>query len=536
MLWPPVRAPRGSLLSCTTNFDAAHCPASTSMTYEYSSESKRLEFPNPYRVENQFYFLAAPILCVGGVGLLLVSRGQLSQHASLWAFTPFAIGVFLLLRGLVYASQAMSRLRFFFGRGQPLGLAQELTVDQVGKTAEADALKEKLRQNSLFFREPTGPLNGLLYSLVCMILSSADAHPVRRTTAIPERPGHAGNAAQSAVFGAGSSQGPAAGWLAIFYFVFTLVLLLKPLDDGAAAQTSLSLSGLVVLILTAILGPVVIPLLVGQHAAPDWVPGLGETALILLFAIAAVLLFFLAVVHQTLRTPPAANMSVKQDTLSMNAHPKQLLDELERELQAGWTESVPNRRYAKIVPDVLLNAESGAFSGELIEETQPLPRDDLRTMGLLGCFSDERYRWLGWLNAYGVVMMSLAVLLLMTFAKVFRATELSSGVIAFGALGIATFIIGNFCFRAGNVLWGRFDFISELYWIEMSGTYQAARLDYGNQFGDRVRTQKQVINIETMTLRVWVAQLETVSFGKDSVRAILGMRGLPTVPITCIAI
>jgi NADH pyrophosphatase NudC (nudix superfamily) len=61
----------------------------------------------------------------------------------------------------------------------------------------------------------------------------------------------------------------------------------------------------------------------------------------------------------------------------------------------------------------------------------------------------------------------------------------------------------------------------------MSGNYQSAKLDYGNQFTDRIKTKKQIINIETMTMRVWVAQLETVSFGKNSQRWLIGMRGLP---------
>jgi hypothetical protein len=63
-------------------------------------------------------------------------------------------------------------------------------------------------------------------------------------------------------------------------------------------------------------------------------------------------------------------------------------------------------------------------------------------------------------------------------------------------------------------------------WVEMKGNYQAAQMDYGNQFTDRVKTQKQVINIESMTLRTWIVEVETVAFDKDTARSILGMRGL----------
>jgi hypothetical protein len=51
-------------------------------------------------------------------------------------------------------------------------------------------------------------------------------------------------------------------------------------------------------------------------------------------------------------------------------------------------------------------------------------------------------------------------------------------------------------------------------------------MGYGNQFTDRIKTEKNVINIETMTLRVWIAEIESVAFGKDSRRSVLAMRGL----------
>lgn len=497
------------------------------MAYEYSSESKRLEFPNPFRVENQFYFMAAPILAIGGVLLLLMSRGHLAAHNGLWAFTPFAIGLFLLLRGLFYAAQAMSRLRFFFGRGQPRGLAHELTPDQIGSTPDADQLKEKLRQNSLFFPEPRGALNGLLYSLVRNLI-----YAPQRVQWVAQRQFQNGLAMLATLLSllvtvVGLVGTQATGWLSLFYFLFTLVLLLKPLDQGAAGEGGLGLSGLVVLILVAILGPVLIPLVLGRFTAPDWVPGLGETALILLAGLAAVLLFFLAVIHQSLREPPTAHTAVRQDTLSMNAQPKQLMDELEREMQVGWVESVPNRRYARQLPELDVPGGSGSFRGELLEETQPVPKDDLRELGLAKCLGDTRYRWLGWLNIYGVGLMTVAVLLLIAFARSFRLAELDPTMVLQASLGLALFILGNFCFRAGNVLWGRFEFVSDLYWIEMAGNYQSARMEYGAPLGDRVRTQRDLVSVETMTLRVWAAQLETVSFGKDVPRAILGMRGLP---------
>jgi hypothetical protein len=51
-------------------------------------------------------------------------------------------------------------------------------------------------------------------------------------------------------------------------------------------------------------------------------------------------------------------------------------------------------------------------------------------------------------------------------------------------------------------------------------------MDFGN-FTDRMKTEKQVINIETMTLRVWAAELDSVIFGKHTARVVTGLRGTP---------
>jgi hypothetical protein len=87
--------------------------------------------------------------------------------------------------------------------------------------------------------------------------------------------------------------------------------------------------------------------------------------------------------------------------------------------------------------------------------------------------------------------------------------------------------LGWYCLRAGHVLWQRLDFTSRVVWVEMQGNYQSARMDVGNTLSDPIKTEKQIINIETMTLRVWAAELDTVIFGKDAPRMVIGLRGLP---------
>jgi hypothetical protein len=76
-------------------------------------------------------------------------------------------------------------------------------------------------------------------------------------------------------------------------------------------------------------------------------------------------------------------------------------------------------------------------------------------------------------------------------------------------------------------LWGRFDFVSKLTWVEMMGNYQSAKMDFGNVLTDRIKTEKNVVNVENMTLRVWVCELDTLALNKQALRHITAMRGLP---------
>ncbi|CAZ87543.1 conserved hypothetical protein [Thiomonas arsenitoxydans] len=78
-------------------------------------------------------------------------------------------------------------------------------------------------------------------------------------------------------------------------------------------------------------------------------------------------------------------------------------------------------------------------------------------------------------------------------------------------------------------LWGRYDFRSTVIWVDIQGSYESARMEMGNVLADRLKTEKDVINIEAMTLRVWASEIDTVLFERTGPRQVLAMRGLPDV-------
>ncbi len=496
------------------------------MAYEYNAESQRLDFPNPFYMENWFLMLACAALLISSIALLMMSRGSLSGGHGVQGALPLILGVGLLLAGLRQGQRLMMQLRFFFGRSQPAGLAPELAPDAAGKSSHADELKETLRQNALPYPEPTGPLNGLLYAWIRDLIFAP--LPVQYTAQRQFQNGIAIGVTLLSflVSWVGFSDSRASGWMGLFYFAFSVFLLLRPLDAGARARTQVGMKGLVVLILVAIFGPVLLPMVAGGLPDIRWLSLEAQTCFLLVAALAGVLLFFRALMNQ-MSGPPATNMAREQLSLSINCHPKQLLDELDRVMQDGWVERIPNRRYARILPTV--GGGAGTFSAELIEETQPMPAREQRRLDFAAAFSQHAYRWIAWLDVLGVVLVVLGAAWLVVFGARFDPALVQPSLFSLVTLGLAMLAVGSFCLRAGHALWGRFDFVSQLIWVEMQGNYQAARLDFGNTFTDRVKTERQVINIETMTLRVWAAELDSVIFDKRAPRKIIGLRGIPDV-------
>ncbi|EIL97041.1 hypothetical protein RHOFW104T7_12525 [Rhodanobacter thiooxydans] len=494
------------------------------MAYEYNADSRQLDFPNPFYAENWFLVAASVMLSGGGIGLLLLSRGAIAGGHGLRSVLPLLLGIGLLVAGLNQGRRVLMQLRFFFGRSRPAGLAPELTADATGRSGGSDELKETLRQNALSYPEPQGPLNNLLHAGIRNLIFAP-----RPVQFIAQRQFQTAIAIVVTLLSflvawLGFGNGKAADWMGLFYFGFSVLLLLRPLESGVAAPANVGMRGLIGLILAAIFVPVLLPFVASGLPSLDWLSLNVQTLFLLLAALLGVGLYFVALMHQMTGLPPT-NMAREQTSLSMNCHPKQLLDELDRTLQDTWVERIPNRRYAKTVP--LIGSGAGTFAAELVEETQPMSGTGQNRVEPGAAFTMPRYRFIAWLDVVGVALIALGVAWLLVFGAKFRPEVVDVHLFSLLTLGLAMLVVGHYCLRAGHVLWGRFDFVSRLVWVEMQGNYQSAQMNFGNTFTDRVKTEKQLINIETMTLRVWAAELDSVIFGKNAQRFIVGLRGVP---------
>ncbi len=505
------------------------------MSYEYgSSSSQNFTFPNPLREHNVFLGAAAGIS--GLAGLILLFQARIALHggsrthalaAAVVAFAMIVIAGYLLF-------QLFSQLRFFFGRGRPVGLAPQLQPDQQGTSPAAESvLKETLRQQALEYPEPGDPLSSLLYYLVPDLIYAP--RPVR---GFAERQFQSGiltaallaGLLVAAILGGGGGEAGArvSGWVAIILLVASAPGLLNPKAGTPRADLGLnvlSVPQMAGLIAFSVLGPVVIAL-IGSALPPPPV-AIGTGTLLLLLAMAGLLhgLFFAAVLRHRVAAPSTAVTTI-QDTWNISVNPAMLSAEFMRAMQDGWWEKIPNRRYCRVDPEVNLQQRAGQFQGSMVEETQPVPFViDGGKGGSDRPFSSGNPAIITGINAYALLLTLVASVA--SFLLVGDLLDGSSGVASLLVCTLFVWALARAAFDVARFLTLRFDFRSTLIWMDMSGSYTAAEVAQGNRYTANLQTSSQIVQIEGMTFRLWVAEVHSVAFGKDGQRFIVSMMGQP---------
>ena len=486
------------------------------MAYEYSSEQAQLDFPNPYRIENILWGIRAGVLLVCAVALMFLARKHLAAQALGSFVVPLALGAGLFVLSAWNFVRIGQQLRVFFGRGQPAGLAAELQPDQTGTTDMAKGLMQTVRQGALEFAIPSGALNGVLYSLVKNLITAPAYIQQVLQSRFSNLASYAFLLVIMAVAAVLTWGTPVQGWVGAFFLVLVVFMAVKPATrNEAQAKVSFNLTQIVVLVLVAILGPVLLSFMQASLFDLSWA-SFGTQALIILLALVGIEVVFFVAVQRHIDLPPPVSKVDTQDTVSFNSDPNMLMQELDREMQRNWVHRIPNRRYARVLPDIALNEGAGKFKAQLLEESQPLAPRAFSKMDWSVVKAYPRFFWLMLIDVLGVALTSDGALALVVFAVQFDPLQDWRPVLGFASLGLSLVAVGGYAFRSAHTLWGRFDFESTLTWVEMEGSYMRSKVDIGNRLQDRVFTARDVVNVESMTLRVWVMELRSVVFGHQS--------------------
>ena len=491
------------------------------MSYDYSSESKLLELPNPYGLQNRLLWLCATVLIAGGVTALFWARAAMQENTLRWVVAPLIAGLAMLVAGLFCAATAARRMRFFFGRGRPRSLAPDIPVGANGGSKTADRTKEILRQGGMTYPEPQGAIEGMLYHWAPKLITSPYEVQFQAQRYVFNFAAIVATFASFIVSWLLFGNELTRPWIGLLYFAFGLFVLLKPMVSGDKAR--FSHLTLVLLIAAAILAPVAIGWVGNRLPSLYGFETTVQTFVMLAGSLIACGIAVVAILAQV-DGAPQTRVSALQSRLSMNAPPASLMDELDRLMQTGWTEAIPNRRYARIDPVTSATTPSGSFAGELFEESQPLPASGTKPPGLRAALAEPRHRALLMLDLYATVLVIGAVAMSLMFVRQFdvSAPWRDNRFSLIGTSAILA-VVAAFCFQASARLWGRFNFESVLTWVEMVGTYQTSRIGTGNHLTSRVNTENDVIRTESMTLRIWRARIESVVFGKDADRQVTAM-------------
>jgi len=499
------------------------------MAYEYGTQGATLDFPNPYRIENQFLALRAGVLGVAGVLLLMQARG-VSQAPQAAQLVPLlAGGLLLVVLAVLQGAQAAMQLRVFFGRGQPPSLAPDIAREATGTSPRAQALAETLRQGAIALAEPGGALNGVLYSLHRHLVTA----PAELRAFVEIR-----FANLFAVVGL------------LLLFGITWLLTAAPSAQSLAAAVYVALGGLLIvrsylsgteravalkpLALAALLGFAIVgTVLIGRAAAAlpqlAWLDSLAlpRIALVLLLASAAIEALGLVAGLAHVDAPPPASTANEQVALSFNADPNLLLHEIDRELQRRWVDGIPNRRYQWQAPAIEPTREAGNFAAAVLEESQPMPPQAVKRLDWGTCLAFPRFWWLAVIDVAGVALTVAGVAMWVTLGAALAARE--PALWALATMGFILVVVGGYALRVAHRLWGRLDFESTITWVEFGGAWARAQVGLGSQWNDRVRSERAVVNVESMTLRAWVVKARSVIFSyrdqRIGARTLVGMSG-----------
>lgn len=489
------------------------------MGYEYSAAGGRLEIPNPYRIEVIARLIAGGVATAAGVALLIMNREAIGSGDG-GGIMAIVTGFLLLPYGLWYVGSALANLRYFFGRNRPADLTPPPYWRQPPTTA--NYLKENLRQNALLYLDVHGPIPNLVHGIFKTLIFAPWQLRMAAET-------QASNLLLTLALMLGMGIGyyfypdPAVrSWIAVGFLIVLIPKLLKSLAPGKSAVSVGSLF-LPLVIALPLVGPPGFAKL--ASSLPDitaW--EFGRTLWIaLVILLVSQTLFFLSLLRH-LREQPAINMACEQRALNMNGNPAKLFEELERTLQTRWTDTIPNRQYAnRKLPDILAG-KSGSFDGEILEESQPMPVAGPK-QAIAEMATSETNKFVAALTGLAMLAVLAVTLAAWRFATSSIVETQFSTLFLAAVLGI----VGHYSFACSHFLWGRVDFNSVLVWVEILGSFEESQLNLGNQMTTTMSSQKKVINVEGMTLRVWAAELDTVIFEKNGIRTIIGMRGRPDI-------
>jgi zinc-ribbon domain len=495
------------------------------MAYRWTEDGPAFEFPTPYGVENRllawrgWMLLALSLLMIGLTAWISGADKPLTPVAIDTAPDPVSTWPFYLLALLLAALAALDLWRLLrqrtlrLARGMPTSLAQEVPREASGVGAGAPALMQALLKGEL----PSVPLEGPYQSLLRR-MGAVTLAPRPLQVYLAARVAHL-------MLGAGlllvlalgalllANKGPALSLLALLLSLLGAAFVAR--QAVLSAEPPFGAIALGVTLGLALLACV--PLFVAAPAlkAAEPVVRLGlpaAAALALLSGLLFEVLGLLAARAQLPRSTPP-RLSREDLALDFGADPRNLVQEIDRELYRRWAEGVPNRRYAWLTPFVDRAAQDGELGAKLLEESQPLmPSVPVQKKKKASSGLPPGAPLLKALAACGLLWALAGGLLWLWLAY----SKLKDPAAAWwpGAMGLACLAGAGYALRIGHLLWSRIEVQSTMTWIEFKGHFvrlSTAAPSTGPERSGAQRNDKPVRSDE-ISLHTSVTKLRSVFY------------------------
>ena len=480
------------------------------MAFDYGSID--LGINNPFKVEGIIRALAgAVIIGLGIVALLSVQTLIADDNRSLGISTA-VVGFGLLTWGLACSGGGLFQMfRFFVGRSVPASLAPNVEKSQSRKrvlevTYNHHELEQMLqgRQN-ISFEEPDDWFSRMVHSVFRRLLylpyayrnlAQRIARAITRTIAAILTYCLAWFSGVSGITNVTNT--PVMDWLAAILIVYLLISWFQagPKISRLLEQKRTTMPEFIKIAITvtlAIFTPVVLSIIHEQGSPLPSVPlsiGALMATLLLLSAISAVLFAFL-IRERAQTSNPVVEVSEYRDNWQESIHPQEMFIHFENIVMANRRyKEVPNRIYRDF--DAALaeqgSADKGDFSGEMIQETQPI----FHTVPTTQVFYYLRILGTA-LGAILFVLVAFALFWLPDELLTANPEQLSTSGIALTVyvviLGIFARLLTNF----SHAFWAEMQFESLLVYFQCKGTYTESKLSTGTSIYDSTRSENTVV-------------------------------------------
>jgi len=492
------------------------------MAFEYGSDT--LGIKNPFKFEGFVLTIRGLIVTVLGIVALLAVKDLVAEGSKVAGWLSLGIGILLLGNGVIATGRGLFKvMRFFVGRGVPASLSRNISKSEShvreGYIAYHDKELEQMLmgRKNLTFVEPQGWLARLIHTLMPRLLFMP--YPIR-TAAQQLTSGLIYTLLAFLCYGLAWFSGstgltelnntPVLDWLSIVLAIFLFFIWLgrrSPLKRVVQVSVSgAGSAGVILMVIFSILAPVALSYIHHNVQKLPELPlsaGAYITTMTLLGLLAAlyglVLTFFRAS-----KADPKTEVSEFRNNWQESIHPQEIFINFENIVMANRRyKEIPNRVYRDFDANLIEQGsnDKGKFSGEMIQETQPVFREIpvspmFKSLRLVGTVLGESL---------------LVIAAIMFYRAIEPVTQIQTALIpAVDALiyPALIWIFGRIISNTAHIFWAEMHFQSLMVFFQCHGTYAESKVSTGASIHDSTRSENVVVR---SSLTPWIIASKVVT-------------------------